>query len=189
MFVVASKAGLGFVLILAILGVVQTQSVTEPLLLFMTVGLVPGTNFEIAPEVTLLAVGAVLMAITVLFFRRYNAYHATLDAIMPEYVRDRDDPDYRSLVPGLRSVISILRSGTAAANEASTELYFWFRSFGHPAIAQAVIPRRGLSWAFVRLDRWASTRADTKANLEKIGYAGRELMARAKDYFVRISTF
>ena len=187
MFVVAAKAGIGFALILAILGAVQTQSLTDPLLLFVTVGLIPGTNFEIAPEVVLLAVGAALMAMIVLFFRSHNAYHAKLDSIMPEYVHNHDDPDYLSLVPGLRALSLAGRSAMAAANEASTELYFWFRSFGRPAIAQAVISRRGLGSVLFRLDRWANFKLEIRTGLEKVAELGRDWAERAKSYLVRLT--
>lgn len=168
MFGVAAKAGLGFVLVLAILGAVSAHSLTESLMLFITVGLVPGTNFELAPEFMLLAVGAALMVITVLFFRSYNDYRATLDAIMPEYVRyDREDPDYQSLVPGLGKLIMSGRSAMSAMNDASVELYFWFRSFGRPAIAQAVTPRKGWSAGLVRLDR-ITPKASMRENLQAL---------------------
>lgn len=195
MFIVAAKAGLGFAVVLAILGTVQTQSAFDPLLLFVTVGLVPGTNVEISPDVILLAAGAALMAITVWFFRRYNAYHAVLDAIMPEYVQSREDPDFTSLVPGLGKLLLGGKSALSAINDASIELYFWFRSFGRPAIAQAVIPRRGLSTGLVRFDRIitkSGLREDLEAVSARLQNWSREgarvvntLADKAMAYFVR----
>lgn len=197
MFVVAAKAGLGFAVILSILGVVQAHSPVEPVLLFVTIGLIPGTELVMPPEMLLLIVAAALMLITVLFFRRYNAYHATLDAIMPEYVRrnDREDPDYGSLVPGLGRLVVAGRTAMSAINDASLEFYFWLRSLGRPTIAQTITVRRGLGTAFVRFDRTV-TRARLREEAEAVGIRlqtwsresvvkANELADKAREYFVR----
>lgn len=190
MYLVAAKAGLGFVLFLAILGAVQAQSLSEPLLLFVTVGLVPGTNFELPAEFMLLAVGGMLMALTILFFRHYYAFHNALDAIMPEYLReDLEDPDFTSLVPGLDRLTLAGQSAINAANEASVELYFWLRSFGRPAIAQAVTARRGIGASLVRMERWSSAWQDTREGLEKATEMGRRMALMAKEYMIRLSIF
>ena len=188
MYIVAAKAGLGFVVLLAFLGAVETRSVVDPLLLFVTVGLIPGTNLVISPDVVLLTVAAVLMAMTVIWFRRYSAYHAMLDSIMPEYVREgREDPDLTSIVPSLGRLLVAGRSALAAANDASLELYTWFRSFGRPAIAQTISARREIGSAFMRLDRWATAKFDPHERLERLGYMSRRWFERARDYIVRLT--
>ncbi len=189
MFGVASKAGLGFVAMLAILGATQVQSAVNSLMLFVTIGLIPGTGLVIPPELLLLTVAASLMAITVLFFRRYSDYHAVLEAVLPEYerYRDREDPDFGSLVPGLGRLMMTAKSAAAAANDASLEFYFWARSLSRPTIAQAILARRGPSSGLVRINRWASARVSAQENLDKLDDLRRQWSIRAKDYLLRLT--
>jgi len=189
MFFMAAKAGLGFVVMLAVLGVLQADSALNPLLLFMTVGLIPGTGLELPPEFMLLAVGAALMAITVLFLRRYYAFHEVLDTVMSEYThQDRPDPPLTSIVPSLGRLLLAGKSALSAMHAASLELYVWFKSFGHPTIAQAIIARRGLDSVFVRFDHWATAKLDFQTKLERIGTFSRQCSRRARAYLLRMTT-
>lgn len=164
MLLVAVRTGLGISIILAILGIVQTQSITDPLLLFAAAGLVPGTNIEIPPELTLIMVGAVLMAIIAALFAQHLAYRATLEAILPEYIQE-DAADSENRTPRLRRVVLAGRSVLYLASETSREFYLWLRSFGRPAIAQAISVRRELTTTLVRFDD-ALSRLDIRENLE-----------------------
>jgi len=169
MSVVAAKAGVGFVVILAILGVVQPHLITEPLLLFVTVGLIPGTSYEVAPEVSLLAAGTVLVVLAGLFFRRFTS-NAALDADTPEYVRGgRQGRGHRSSFPGSA------RSVAAVANGASVELYFWLMSFGHRSISRAAGPNP------------RPPRLKPDSNFAKIGGLGRVFASRTKYYLIRLT--
>lgn len=188
MFVMAAKAGLGFAVMLALLGAVQADSAFSGLLLFMTVGLIPGTNVELPADVMLLAVGAALMGITVLFCRRYYSFHTVLDAVMPEYIReDVEDPDFSSLVPSLGRLRMAGNMAVSAINNASLQLYFWFKYFGRPTIAQTIVFRRGFDSAFVRLDRWAAAKFGAQTDVEKLGDLSREWSRRAKAYLMRVT--
>lgn len=187
MYLLAAKASVGFVMFLSLLGVVQTESITEPILMFMTIGLVPGTPIMLPPEMVLLGVAAVLMAITVLFFRSYVRYRLVVDLAMAEYVRRREDPDYRTLIPGLGRLITTGKTAVSAVNIASLEFYFWVRALGRPVIGQAVTARREFTTALVRFDRWADARLRPQETLDYLGMVARDWADRVRAYLSRLS--
>lgn len=205
MFVVAAKAGLGFAVFLAILGGIQTHAITDSLMFFITVGLIPGTNLELPPELMLFAVAAALMWITVLLFRWYYAYHAVLDRVMPEYryMRAADPgPAIRMSLPDFGRLAASGRAAAYMAIDTVVEVYFWLRSLRRPIIAQAITMRQGLTTAWVRLDRWSSSRKELVESVEalnalahdisdkvyQLSHKARDLSDRAKSYIERLAS-
>lgn len=171
MSVVAVRTGFGFVVVLGILGIAQPQVVTDSLLLFATAGLIPGTNIEISPDLTLLMVGASLMAITVLLCREYAAYRASLEVVMPEYMHQTDEDDAAPVNPlsGLRRVVLAGRSAMYVASDLTRDLYYWLRSFGRPIVAQIIALHTELTTALVRFDP-VEFRINTQESLEIVIY-------------------
>jgi hypothetical protein len=139
------------------------------------------------PELVLLGVAAALMAVTVLFFRRYVRYRIVLDKALSEYVLRREDPEYRALIPGLGRLITVGRTAMSLANQASIELYFWLRSFGRPVTAQAVTVRQELTTVLLRIDRWAAARWRPEESLEYLGTVLRDWADKAREYWSRLS--
>lgn len=76
MFDTTAKAGFGFFIILAFLGFIVTDAVSDPLMLFITVGVVPGTNVTLSPNTMLLGAGMVLLGVAVLILRNSWAHRS-----------------------------------------------------------------------------------------------------------------
>ncbi|HEY5805887.1 MAG TPA: hypothetical protein VIS56_00695 [Candidatus Saccharimonadales bacterium] len=154
--IVAVKAGLSFVAILLISGIVQTQSVADPILLFATAGLIPGTNIEVSPELMLVIAAAALMTITLLLHRQYTASHAALEAVLPEYEHHKNEEEWRGVgdfVPRLRRLALVIRSVMYVTSEVSKKVYVSIKSLRRPIIAQTRVLQDGLIVALIRLDR------------------------------------
>lgn len=76
MFDTTAKAGFGLIIILAFLGFIVTDAISDPLMLFITVGVVPGTNVTLSPNTMLLGAGLVLLSVAALVLRTSLSHHA-----------------------------------------------------------------------------------------------------------------
>lgn len=171
MFVVAAKAGFGFVVILTILGIMQSQTIADMIVGFMAAGLLPGTSLQIPAEPTLIGVAGVLMMLVAWLFRVYISDRTCVQAASQDFPNFSEDPAFDVLIPGLRRVVRARRGAEAAANNVSLGLYLWLRSLGRPVIAQAIVIRKGLAASFVRFDAPAAGKAELLAFAENAASA------------------
>lgn len=186
MMTTALKTGLSIAVILTIAGVVQTGTLSDPLLYFVTVGLVPGTNIQLPPELVLLCVAAALFALTVLVFRSYIDNRIELRKLLSELEQDEDDPPLRILLPALGRLVINTRRTTSSFNDTLVGIYFWLRSFGDPVIVQAIHARQELATALVQADLWAD-RMELLESLSATKARARDYAVKAKDYLVHLA--
>jgi len=157
MFVVTAKAGLLFVVVMALLSTTQTESVMDMIVVFLANGVIPGTGFIMPPEVLLVAVALALMLVSALLFRAYAGYQAKMRAMIPDYDDYRHDPPFSALVPGLGRLLAAMRAARLRAINASLGFNLWFGYAGRPVSVQAVTARNTVN-ILVRTDRWAPMR-------------------------------
>ncbi len=69
MFDITAKAGFGIAIIIAFTGFILTDAIADPLMLFITVGVVPGTSLTLSPNTMLLGAGLVLVGVAGLVLR------------------------------------------------------------------------------------------------------------------------
>lgn len=171
MFVVAAKVGIGFTVILTMLGTLQSQTLTDMMVAFLAAGIVPGTTLQIPAELSLICVAGVLMVMVAWLIKLYLTDRRRVLQASQDYQNFSEDPGYELLIPGLRRVMSARRSAEVTANDFSLSLYFWLRSLGRPVIAQAIAVRKGLSASFVRFDALAAGKAELYAFAENAASA------------------
>jgi len=70
MNVAAAKIGVGFSLVLGILGLVQTRAFSNGLLGFVAAGIIPGTNIKLSPDIMMAVSAATLLAMLIVLFRQ-----------------------------------------------------------------------------------------------------------------------
>lgn len=81
----SARTGFGFVVFFVAIGVLQMQPVTDALLAFIIVGLIPGIGLQVPADATLVITGGLLMAISVLISRQYVLNRLALAAAMRKY--------------------------------------------------------------------------------------------------------
>jgi hypothetical protein len=187
MVAVAARASISIALILGIVGIFQVPAITYPLLIFIAAGIIPGTDIAIPPDVVLLMVGAVLMAMTLLLYRVIANYRSRLASLEPQYEVHHDDPSYETLVPAWRGALEATRAMTTAANNFSLEIYFWFKELRRPAAAQAIAVHDGLRSTLVRMDRWTLERLRQPRNWQYVKAVLRHWVAKARLYILRLT--
>jgi len=181
MIVAAVRAGFGIAAMLGFFGALPGHSLSEPFLIFMAAGVVPGTDIVIPAEFTLVLVAGVLMALTILLYRQHTAYQTKLQRFLPEFARAAADPPYTQIVPGLGRAARLGRLLLSSASGAVVSSYFWLRSLGEPPIAQIVMAR-GQPLALIRWDRRALVKSWHSGELKR----AREVLAH---YFERIRLY
>ena len=172
MLAVAVKAGFKFSVILVAVGLLQTQSVAEPLLQFATVGLIPGTDIVLSPNTTLYLAAVVLAAIVGWLVYEHRVFHSALEACLGEQ-RAKQRSESKSLMPGLASLITIASLPAATKpRDVPLIIYFWLRSFGQAVTEQAL-----LHVSPNYKSHYTGLRSSLASRIQK-----------AKMYFVRLST-
>ncbi len=170
MLAVAAKTSIGFAVILTMLGTLQSQTLTDMFVAFTAAGILPGTNFQVPAELSLICVAGALMVLIAWLFKLYLADRRRVLLASQDYQNFEEDPGYELLIPGLRRVMDARRSAAATANDFSINLYFWVRSLGRPVIAQAIAARKGFD-SFVRFDSLGAGRAELLAFAENAASA------------------
>jgi len=188
MIVAAVRAGFGIAAMLGFFGALPGHSLSEPFLIFIAAGVVPGTDITIPAEGTLVLVAGVLMALTILLYRQYAAYQAKLRRFLPEFVRNAEDPPYTQIVPGLGRVARAGRSLLSSASELTLGSYFWLRSLGEPLVAQAVTAR-GQPPALLRVDRRIFAKLRHSGGLKRASATLRRYLERIRVYLARLTLF
>lgn len=194
MFAVTVKAGLLFVVVMALLGTTQAEPVTDMIVAFLANGVIPGTNFIMPSEVILVAAAMALMMVTAALCRSYAGYQARMRALIPNYDDRRHDPPYSALVPGLGRLQSAARTAQLRAIGMSQGLSFWVKYAARPVGAQAVTMRNTVN-ILMRTDRWAPVhirirllRWRTVVNSLTTGTAVfRSLRLRVQAYLLRVT--
>ena len=111
MVVLATKAGIGFGVLLAVLGIVQIQYVVDPVLLFAAAGVVPGTSLVVPPDAALGLAAACLVLILMWLVHGFRA-------VRPAWSMLR----YRSVYYAIRSHLA-LEAAVAKINVAMRLLF------------------------------------------------------------------
>src|SRR5688572_13248592 len=97
MLVMAAKTGICFVAILTMLGVLQSQTLTDMVVAFLAAGIVPGINLQIPAEMSLICVAGVFMVLVAWLFKVYLTDRTrVLDAVR-EFPNFSEDPGYEVL--------------------------------------------------------------------------------------------
>lgn len=190
MYVVTAKAGLLFVVVMALLSTTQTEPVTDMIVVFLANGVIPGTNLILPPEAILVTVALALMLVAALFFRGYTKYQARMRALIPNYDDRRHDPPFSALVPGLGRFQAAIRAARFRAIDASLGLNVWARYAGRPASVQAVTTRNTVN-ILMRTDRWAPVAVRFRLARPRVFASGaaafRKLGFRLRAYLVRVT--
>lgn len=171
MLIVAAKIGFGFSMFLVLLGTLQSQTITDMAVALLAAGILPGTNFQIPAELSLICVAGALMLIVAWVFKNYATDQRLVSLAARDYPNFSEDPGYDMLIPGLRRVMSARLAAASTANDFLINLYFWLRSLGRPVIAQAIAVRKGLTSSFVRVDSLAADKADLRVFAENAASA------------------
>lgn len=161
MLLVAVKTGLGVAAFLIILGVTQSQSISETLLSFIAAGVVPGTNITIPPDIMIIASGVSLVALSLYVYRRRVTYRAAFKAALPPETNDRPGkvhPDpYATRLPRWQRIVQAGKSSVYVAKTLAAGFYAWLKSYKQPALAKVVALRRLLASAAVHFGRWVAS--------------------------------
>lgn len=188
MYVVAAKAGLILIVVIAFLRAIQTESIGDVVVASAAAGIIPGTNVAVPAELLMVATAAALMVITALVCRSYAREQAVIRKFMPEFRNDREDPEYRALVPGLGKAITFSRVIKVRAGELQLRALFWWKYMGRPLIAQAIAVHQNVRIP-VRIDRWGSSPANLHRNVLSLLAAFRRLGSKVRDYLARVTMF
>jgi len=132
---VGIKIGLGFVVVVILFGVAQTQ-VLNALMLFAAAGVIPGTDIALSPEATFYMLAGWAMLGMALLFRshilRLRARPA-LEALIVEHLSKDPKPRLVSESPRLRTRLTgALRAVQRAAGATAKELRAELKTFKLP---------------------------------------------------------
>ncbi len=186
---VAAKMGVGFVLILIFMGMIESHSVASPVLLFMTAGLVPAVDIQVPAEVMLVLTGMLCMVVTVVVHRMWLSSHLALQAVLPDYQQMHTDPPYADLVPGLSGALAVGSAIQLVARETTQEFYMWLRSLGRPIIGQSISMREGFRTTLVRVDRRILFGSYPHEILAALRAMLRTTIQKVQAYLVRLTLF
>src|SRR5262249_31739679 len=145
------KIGLGILLVIAGIAVLQSPPMTNALLELAAAGVVPGTNVVLSPNITLGLLGACLAAAGILFFRKrfvravrvlVRFSPAKQQAVKFQEAKRQEDPEVPPAVPESQPnpvVMILVPDKPPFIVRSGKTIFAGFRRYSHAFLLQLVV--------------------------------------------------